>query len=161
VSDARWIEIDKAIVSATSNFARGVEFAQHPSFQADDLIGAAMRMGFMHAVQAGHTSLENALLRVLDLLDEARPGGESWHADLISRVAQASADRPAILPPNLAASADETRRFRNRAVRAYDNFDPGKVIPTTEAAGDLARLLPAAIATFRQSIDPDPNPVTP
>lgn len=154
MTDARWIEIDKAIASATLNFARGVEFAGHPSFQADDLIGEAMRMGFMHAIQAGHTSLENALLRVLDLLDEARPGGESWHADLISRVAQASIDRPAILPPNLVASADETRRFRNRAVRAYDNFDPGKVTPTIDAADALARRLPAAIATFRQAIDP-------
>ena len=76
-----------------------------------------------------------------------------WHADLISRVARAVADRPAILPPALAASADETRRFRNRAARAYDNFDPMRITPTIDAADHLARLLPAAIAVFREAID--------
>ena len=94
------------------------------------------------------------MLRVLDLLDEARPSGESRHADLIGRVAQSLADRPAILPPDLAASADETRRFRNRATRAYDNFDPTKITPTIDAADHLARLLPSVIISFRQTIDP-------
>lgn len=138
MSDARWIEIDKAIASVVGNFQRGVEFTHHLSFQTDDLIGSALRMGFMHAIQAGHTSLENALLRVLDLLGEARPSGESWHADLIARVGLALAGRPAILPPDLAAAADETRRFRNRAARAYDNFDPTKVTPAIDAADKLA-----------------------
>jgi hypothetical protein len=154
VSDARWIEIDKAIASAVGNFAQGVEFSHHQGFQTDDLIGSALRMGFMHAIQAGHTSMESALLRVLDLLGEARPSGESWHADLIGRVAQALAGRPAILPPDLAAAADETRRFPNRATRAYDNFDPTKIAPTIDAADGLARRLPSAIATFRQATDP-------
>ena len=98
MSDARWIEIDKAIASAVGNFERGVEFAHHRNFQTDDVIGSALRMGFMHAIQAGHTSLENALLRVLGLLGEVGPSGDSWHADLIGRVAQALAGRPAILP---------------------------------------------------------------
>jgi hypothetical protein len=154
VSDARWIEIDRAIASATGNFARGVEFARHPGLQVDDLIGSALRMGFMHAIQAGHTSLENALLRLLDLLDEARPSGESWYADLIGRVARTLPDRPAILSAELSAAADETRKFRNRAARAYDNFDPTRIMPTIEAADRLARQLPAAIAAFRQAIDP-------
>ena len=59
-------------------------------------------------------------------------------------------------PPDLAAAADETRRFRNRAARAYDNFDPTKVTPTIDAADELARRLPSAIAAFRQAIDPPP-----
>lgn len=122
MSDTDWIEIDRAIASAVANFRRCVEFAGHVGFRADDLIGAALRMGLMHAVQAGHTSLDNALLRILDLIDEPRPRGDAWHADLIVRVGQDVAQRPAILPPDLAASADETRRFRNRATRAYDNF---------------------------------------
>ena len=154
MSDARWIEIDKAIASAVGNFERGVEFAHHRNFQTDDVIGSALRMGFMHAIQAGHNSLENALLRVLGLLGEAGPSGDPWHADLIGRVAQALAGRPAILLPDLAAAADETRRFRNRAARAYDNFDPTKVTPTIDAADELARRLPSAIAAFRQAIDP-------
>jgi len=47
-----------------------------------------------------------------------------------------------------------TRRFRNRASRAYDNFDPGRIMPTVAAADDLARQLSGAIARFRQAIDP-------
>ena len=42
MSGARWIEIDKAVASATGNFAHGVEFARHASFQVDDLIGLAI-----------------------------------------------------------------------------------------------------------------------
>ena len=154
MSDTDWIEIDRAIASAAANFRRGVEFAGHAGFRADDLIGSALRMGFMHAVQAGHTSLENALLRILDLIDEPRPRGDAWHADLIGRAGQVVGQRPAILPLDLVGSADETRRFRNRASRAYDNFDPGRITPTVAAADDLARNLAGAIERFRLAIDP-------
>lgn len=124
MSDACWVDIDRAVGSAIRNFRQGVEFAHHPDFPASDVIGSALQMGCMHAIMAGHTSLENVLLRILDLLGEARPSGDSWHADLIGRVGQAVAARPAILPPDLAAAADETRKFRNRAMRSYDSFEP-------------------------------------
>jgi len=39
------------------------------------------------------------------------------------------------------------------AALAYDNFDPTKVTPTIDAADQLARRLPSAIAAFRQAID--------
>jgi hypothetical protein len=58
------------------------------------------------------------------------------------------------LPAALADSADETRRFRNRATRAYDNFDPDRINETLAAAEDLARNLPDAIIRFRLAIDP-------
>jgi hypothetical protein len=111
-------------------------------------------MGCMHAIMAGHTSLENALLRILDLLGEARPSGDSWHADLIGRSGQAIAARPPILPPELAAAADETRKFRNRAVRSYDTFEPLRAGPSIDAADLLATALAGAIAQFRSVIDP-------
>jgi len=110
-------------------------------------------MGCMHAIMAGHTSLENALLRILDLLGEARPSGESWHADLIERIGQGIAARPAILPPELIAAADETRRFRNRAVRSYDTFEPTRAGPAIDAADLLVTALSGAIAQFRGVID--------
>jgi hypothetical protein len=37
VSDARWMEIDKAVASAVGNFVSGVEFARHPNDAADGL----------------------------------------------------------------------------------------------------------------------------
>jgi hypothetical protein len=100
------------------------------------------------------TSLESALLRILDLIDEPRPRGDAWHADLISRAASAVGNRPAILPPAQAAAADETRMFRVRATRAYDNFDPERITSTVEAADDLARNLDDVITRFRPAIDP-------
>ena len=154
MSETDWIEIDRAAASAVSNFQRGIQFARHAGFRTGDLIGEALRLGFMHAIQAGHTSLENALVRILDLIDETRPRGETWHADLIGRAGQALSHRPAILPRDLAAAADETRRFRNRATRAYDNFDPDRIEPTLSAEATLERGLPAALAAFRQAIDP-------
>jgi hypothetical protein len=154
VSDARWVEIDRAVASAIRNFHQGVEFARHPDFTAGDLIGSALQMGCMHAIMSGHTSLENVLLRILDLLQEARPSGESWHADLIGRAGRAVAARPPILPPELAAAADETRKFRDRAMRSYDTFEPVRAGPAIAAAELLAVALPQAIAQFRGVIDP-------
>lgn len=114
-------------------------------------------MAFMHAVQAGHTSLEAALLRILDILDEEKPTGDQWHRDLISRaivdIAGENA-RPAILPADLARHADETRRFRNLATRSYGSFEPEKAIFTVTAARQLAESLMPALTAFRAAVDP-------
>jgi len=153
MSDERWIEIDRDTASAVTHFSRAGQIADDPAFAADDLTGYTAQMAFMHAMQSGHTSLENALTRILRLLGETLPMGESWHADLIQRVAVALTGRPAVLPPDLAEAADETRRFRNRAVRTYDNFRPDRASPAIQAAARLAAGLSAAIAAFRQAID--------
>jgi hypothetical protein len=155
MSEKRWIEIDRDAASAVTHFSRAVQIADDPAFRADDLAGYTVQMAFMHAMQSGHTSLENALTRMLRLLGEDLPSGESWHADLIHRVAVALPDRPAILPPDLAEAADETRQFRNRAVRAYDNFKPDRASPAIQAAADLAAGLIVAVTAFRQIIDGD------
>jgi hypothetical protein len=155
VSDERWIEIDRDTASAVWHFSRAGQIVDDPAFEAEDMPGYTAQMAFMHAMQSGHTSLENALTRILRLLGEALPTGESWHADLIHRVAIALPDRPAILSPELAEAADETRQFRNRAVRAYDNFKPSRAGPAIEAAARLAAGLNAGIAAFRQAIDAD------
>jgi hypothetical protein len=155
VSETRWIEIDRDATSAVTHFSRAVHIADDPAFRADDLASYTVQMAFMHAMQSGHTSLENALTRILRLLGEELPSGESWHADLIQRVALTLTDRPAILPPDLAEAADETRQFRNRAVRAYDNFKPDRASPAIQAATTLAAGLIAAVTAFRQMIDCD------
>jgi hypothetical protein len=155
MSDERWTEIEHDTASATTHFARAGQLASDPAFAAEDMAGYTVQMAFMHAMQSGHTSLENALTRILRLLGEALPTGESWHADLIQRVAAALTSRPAILPPDLAEAADETRRFRNRAVRTYDNFSPVRATPAIQAAARLAAGLSGAVAAFRDVIDAD------
>jgi hypothetical protein len=155
MSDKRWIEIDRDVASAVTHFSRAVRIADDVAFRADDLAGYTVQMAFMHAMQSGHTSLENALTRILRLQGEELPSGESWQADLIHRVSVALQDRPAILPPELAEAADETRQFRNRAVRTYDNFSPDRASPAIQAADRLAQGLTAAVTAFRQAIDAD------
>jgi hypothetical protein len=113
-------------------------------------------MAFMHAMQAGHTSVEGALLRILDLIGEERPTGEHWHQDLITRVCRAVEGpnaRPPILSGNACAAIDETRRFRNLAIRGYDSFDAEKARRTVAAARTIVDRLTDEIATFRTAID--------
>ncbi|HEY1411562.1 MAG TPA: hypothetical protein VGF36_05445, partial [Rhodopila sp.] len=113
-----------------------------------------VQMAFMHAMQTGHTSLETALLRMLDLCGEAPPTGAAWRADLIRRVAGPVAGRPAILNRTVEQAADMTRRFRNVAVHAYDTFDYIQAAESVESASLLISQLAPEIARFRQAIDP-------
>ena len=55
------------------------------------------RMAFMHAMYAGHTSMERALLRILEIQGEEAPSGRQWHADLIARVGMDVGNRSAVL----------------------------------------------------------------
>lgn len=73
----------------------------------------SFQMGFMHAMQSGHTSMEMALLRILDICGEEAPTGLRWHADLIARVTHAVGNRQAILGTEAAVAANETRQFRS------------------------------------------------
>lgn len=96
-------------------------------------------------------------MRILEILGEERPIGETWHADLIRRVAAPlPGRRPAILGPALAAAATETRRFRHRAAHNYDSFEIGQASRTIEAADALSRGLAAEILGFKSAIDPPP-----
>jgi len=100
-------------------------------------------------MQAGHTSLETALLRVLDMRGEQRPTGDSWHMDLIRRAASATVARPAILTAETAKAADRTRRFRHVAVRTYDQFEPDDAAGAVRAAAHLAETLSDELARFK------------
>jgi hypothetical protein len=154
MSDARWFEVDTAVEAAVRHFTWAQSF--YVRIEGTNAIEDRhlVEMAFMHAMQSGHTSLENTLLRVLDLCGEAAPTGATWHADLIRRAARALDGRPAILADVVAEAADVTRRFRNVAVHAYDSFDYTKAGEAVRGAGMIASLLPSEIARFRQAIDP-------
>ena len=157
MSDARWIEVFADCEDAVTHFSNGVRLYEAGGFEGDSLDAYRARMAFMHALQAGHTSRESALLRILDILNEERPGGEQWHRDLILRASIETMGRdarPAILSPELSARADETRRFRNLAMRNYGSFDATKAAPTVAAARELAKGLTQAITRFRDIVDP-------
>nr|WP_294550733.1 hypothetical protein [uncultured Rhodopila sp.] len=154
MSDARWIEIEAAVAAAVRHFSGAVEiFARLPAVEQES-DKYSFEMGFMHAMQSGQTSMEAALLRILDLCGEEAPTGPRWHADLMARVSRAVGARPAIFGAEAAKAANETRQFRSIAAHAYDSFDRMRALPAVESAGVLAALLPAEIERFRQTIDP-------
>lgn len=155
MSDGRWFETDADIETAVRHFRQSVALYREGGFDAPGLAGYRATMALMHALQAAHTSLESALVRILDMLGEERPIGENWHADLIKRVAASlPGGRPAILSARLAMAADETRRFRHRATHTYDDFQAGEAAPAIEAAEMLADELQAEIRAFKETIDP-------
>lgn len=63
------------------------------------------------------------MLRILDMLQEQAPTGESWRKELVSRVSKSLNDRPGILDSRIAAAANTTRSFRNLAGRGCGTFD--------------------------------------
>jgi len=153
--DARWIEIDTDLQTAIDHFEKSIALHELGGFSQPGLKGYQAEMALMHALQSAHTSLENALLRVLEMLGEERPEGRNWHADLIRRVAVALPQRrPAILSEALAKSADETRRFRHRATHNYDSFEILDLEPTIEAARLLVSGLMNEVNAFKIKIDP-------
>jgi hypothetical protein len=154
VSDGRWFDIDADVGAAVDHFRRSVELYRLGGFEASGLDGYKAQMALMHSLQSGHTSLEGALLRILEMLGEERPIGDNWHADLIRRVSAPMPTRPTILSKRLAIAADETRRFRHIATHNYDNFRVEAAVPTIEAARQLADGLTADILAFKRIIDP-------
>ena len=154
MSDARWFEIDEDVAAATKHFGMSVDLFAAGGFDGEGIGAYRAHMALMHAMQSGHTSLESALVRILALLGEETPSGRDWHADLIKRVSCAMAGRPAILPPDLASAAGETRRFRHVAMRSYSSFNIESARPSMLAAGFVARNISPAIAAFKAGIDP-------
>ena len=154
MTDGRWTDVAADFAAASEHFRSAADLYDLGGFDAPGLDGYRARMAFMHAMQAAHTSLEGGLVRILETIGEERPVGERWHADLIRRVGfERPGVRPRILDAELAAAADETRRFRNGAVRAYD-FDPDQAKPAIEAARRLADRLAAALQQFVAVLDP-------
>ena len=154
MSDARWLDVDSDAASAVQHFASAVRIYREPGIQADNADGYMRRMAFMHAMFAGHTSLERALLRILDLHGEEAPSGQQWHADLIRRAGRSLGSRPPILPASLTKAADRTRRFRHVAAHTYDTFDAADADPAVRAAATLAAEFTNALAAYRGTLDP-------
>lgn len=149
--DGRGAEVEQDVASAIRHFAAAQRLSREEPVAEDSWEGYRARMSLMHAMQAGHTSLESALLRIFDMRREQRPTGDAWPADLIRRASRALESRPAVLPPGLARAADRTRRFRHVAVRTYDHFEPDEAQAAIASAGVLADGLAEAIREFREA----------
>jgi hypothetical protein len=154
MSDARWQDIESDVASSVDHFANAIRIYREPGLHADSQDGYMRRMAFMHAMYAGHTSMERALLRILEIQGEEAPSGRQWHADLIARVGANVGGRPAVLSSALVKAADRTRKFHHVTAHTYDNFDPDDADPAVRAAEKLVAGLRAAFAAYRAAIDP-------
>ncbi len=154
--DDRWLEVEDDFANSAGHLKNAVALFRRGGFEGPNIEAYAAGMAFMHAMQAGHTSLENGLKRILTILNEDHPAGESWHSDLIRRVSRDTAKRPAILNAETSLFADETRSFRNIAARSYDSFKPqnANAAVAVAAAEALAQRILPELVKFQDIIDP-------
>lgn len=154
VKDARWIDVRQDCETAARLFRSGARVFHGGGLTGPDGLDRVMTL--LHYMQSGHTALESALVRVLEIFDEAPPTGSDWHARLITRCATAiPGSRGAILPSDLAADAQDTRAFRHLAMHVYDlTFEPDKAARAIEAGMRLAEAFPARVEAFAREVDP-------
>jgi hypothetical protein len=152
--DARWLEIFDDMSWAVAHFSRALELHAAGGFEGDSLEAYKSKMALMQAMQAGHTSLESGLERILELFGEEKPTGSQYHADLVRRIAR---DRPGIRPSiiagELAEAIDETRRFRHVVRKNYNNFRVAEATRALQAAALLRDRLVDTIQAFARAVD--------
>lgn len=155
MSDARWLDVGRFFNAAAEHFRMAVLLHEQGGFDVEGIEGYKSSMAFMHAMQSGYTSFEKGLERILSIIDEEKPSGPDWHADLIERARlPIEGRRPANLSEQAAEWAEKTRRFRHVATRNCNNFRPQDAAGPVDAAKKLAQVLPGELATFRDAIDP-------
>ncbi|MBC8129228.1 MAG: hypothetical protein H7Y08_02765 [Rhizobiaceae bacterium] len=155
MSDARWLDVADDVGSAVHHFTMAVRIFELGEMDGDDLDAYRNRMAFMQAMQSGYTSLEGGLERLLAILSEERPSGGDYHATLVRRVSRpVPGGRPAILDGVISAALDETRRFRHVARKNYNGFEVTEAVTAVEAAKTIGSGIEAAIASFKETIDP-------
>lgn len=162
---ALWRLAEIEFQDACQHFRRAANIIEKDS----DLVGAGevsaivsasheeyvVRMGLLHAMQCGHTSLEKGLLQTLKAIQEPFFEQGSWHRDLIARCAEEVADRPAILDAETASLAQVTRGFRNWAARRYgDSFYPKRARHAVQCAELLSDRLIDCFRKFVRYMDP-------
>lgn len=156
-----WSEVFSDIEDAVGYFNFVGEYFESIEIndpEASELIKRRDEMVVMHAIQIGYTSLENAFKRILNVLGEPLPVGDSYHSDLIKRVSKVidgSHERPAIISNETYKLADQLRRFRHVAVRSYRGFSLDSCEDSVEAARLMAEVIHNEINVFVELIDPD------
>lgn len=157
MNDPRWGDLWYAADMSADHFRAADQLFALERFERTTQEGYRNLMAFLHAMQSGHTAFEDASLRLLGILDEARPTGPHWHRQLIDRAARPlPGHRPAIFPAEVAAAARATLGFRHLAMHAYSfDFLPSLARHAVESGSYLAEHFKPALASFAQLIDPD------
>lgn len=150
-----WDDILADVTSSKTHFRHAVEMFDAGLATGDARARYAAAMAFQHAMQAGYTSFESAMRRLLTLLDEPLPIGPDAHAALLRRLGRpAQGSRPAVFDAATLAQLSELRRFRHVAMHAYDDFTPGRAAGPVEAARAYVVAIDSTLDWFRTAIDP-------
>ena len=155
MTSARWHDVRDELGTGIAHLENACRLFDAFGMDGEDLRAYANRMALMHAMQAGYTSIETGLDRVLHLLGEERPQGPDRHKALLRRLAsQLPEDRPAVISFELYRKLDDLRRFRHVAAQTYDTFELGQARPAIEAGRYVVANLMREIDAFRLKIDP-------
>lgn len=104
-------------------------------------------MGLAALLHHFYSAAETAFERIVKYFDGGLPMGDSWHRDLLSRVATEIPDvRPAVISRALQKQLDDYRRFRHLFRNVYElNLDWDKLIP-------LLSRLPAVNGNLQEEL---------
>jgi HepT-like protein len=162
MSDTRWTDVEVDLENAAVQLGMAVRTFGRGGFDSEDADAAWERSNaFLHGMETGYTLIESAIKRILGILGESLPTGDSWHADLIERASRAISGangRPAIFDAGLRRDLLELMRMRHRARNLiYDEFDAAKAGSSVEAANRVLARIMNAIEDFKKMVDPEPS----
>jgi hypothetical protein len=114
---------------------------------------------FIEAVALNLHSFYSGLERLFELLARHMDGvtltGDSWHRDLLHRMAMEIAHlRPAVLSPDSLAALDQFRRFRHLVRKLYTfNLAPEKLADLMPTLLPTWKMVQAELLAFAEFVD--------
>lgn len=156
MTDARWSDIDDDLRRSLKHFRAAIQIYKAGDLEGETLESYKSRMALMQAMASGYTGLENAFLRVFEMLGETKPAGQSMHADIVRRLQREIPGlRPALLDLGLGHAVDTARRFRHISRHVYDTFTTDDAGTALDAAAVIVARMPDAFAALKRVVDPD------
>jgi hypothetical protein len=150
-ADLRWTLLRADIADAVENLADGASlYRDGAPPPAARTLRRQHDKAFQKFLQDGYSSIERALIRVLEIFGEPPPRGQSWHSDLLRVAVGSIGGAPARPPfaPSLLADLRLLLQFRHVAMHGYSDFDLDMARPAAEAAARVAAALPEATEAF-------------
>jgi len=159
VDEKTWRTVLRDIDSAELHFSQAfplfemLESLPDPENTYD---GYIIEMAFQHAMQAGYTSIESAIKKILSIAGETLPSGPSAHKELLLDSFEHYDNRPPIFTdPDVRRNLHILRAFRHVAAHSYDNFDPNLAQSAARAAKSIGETLKTQILEFIEKFDPN------
>jgi len=102
-----------------------------------------------------YSGLERLFELIAVQVDGEKPASETWHRDLLDRMAQPVADaRPAVLQPDSAAALDDFRKFRHIVRNVYTaNLEPARMGHLLRTLPDLWQQVRADLLAFAELLE--------